>query len=93
MTADDWRLGNQQQYLQGATLHWRRYRAPRPDFDHDHCEFCWAKFAESSTVADSLQAGYTTDDQYRWICEPCFGDFRDRFAWRVATPKPEPGAA
>jgi hypothetical protein len=92
MTAEDWRLTNQEKYLQGATLHWRRYRAPRPEWDHDHCEFCWATFFETP-APDALQAGYTTDDEYRWICEVCFADFRDRFAWQVGTPKPEPGAA
>jgi hypothetical protein len=28
--------------------------------------------------------GYTTDDQYRWICDTCFVDFRERFDWTVA---------
>ena len=93
MTTDDWRLTNQEEYLRGATLHWRRYTAPRPDWDHDHCEFCWAKFADADLVPGALEAGYTTDDGYRWICEACFADFRERFGWHIATPRQEPGAA
>ena len=85
--AEDWRLTNQQDYLSGVTLHWREYRARRPDWDHSHCEFCWAKFAERALATDVLHAGYTTDDEYRWICEKCFADFRDQFEWRLATPK------
>jgi len=31
-----------------------------------------------------LNSGYTTADQYRWICTDCFDDFQDQFLWRVA---------
>ncbi len=79
---DDWRLQGQERYLQGAALHPARWRRPRPEWDHDHCEFCWAKFMEEE-LPGVLHYGYTTVDHYRWVCEACFEDFRDRFAWRV----------
>jgi hypothetical protein len=79
---NDWRLMNQERYLKGATLIWRPYHPASPDNDHDHCEFCTAKFM----VADGpeiLHQGYSTPDGYRWICESCFNDFLDLFAWEV----------
>ena len=43
---DDWRLRGQEDYLQGATLLLKAYRAWSVDWEHDHCEFCWAKFMD-----------------------------------------------
>ena len=43
---EDWRLRGQEDYLQGATLVLRRYKAWSEDWEHDHCEFCWAKFMD-----------------------------------------------
>ena len=83
---DDWRLTGQERYLRGATLVRKRWVAPRPEWDHDHCAFCWAKFPHE------VEEGYTTTEAhpsgagYHWICEPCFGDFAERFGWRVVEP-------
>lgn len=44
----DWRLQGQEKYLQGATLKRKRYRAQSPESEHEHCEFCWAKFMDPS---------------------------------------------
>ena len=81
--ADDWRLTGQERYLAGAVLGWADWHPPRPDWDHDHCEFCWAKFA-GPEQHDVLHAGYTTADRHRWVCPQCFEDFRERFGWRAA---------
>ena len=80
----DWRLQGQERYLRGATLVRRRYRryAENASWDHDHCEFCWAKFMVED-YPDVLHEGYCTEDEYRWICEQCFNDFRDHFGWSV----------
>src|SRR5947208_2930159 len=43
---EDWRLRGQEDYLQGATLLRKPYRAWSEDWEHDHCEFCWAKFMD-----------------------------------------------
>jgi hypothetical protein len=42
----DWRLQGQERYLSGAKLLRKTYRGAqtRPGEDHDHCEFCFAKF-------------------------------------------------
>jgi hypothetical protein len=82
MTTGDWRLTNQETYLKGRTLEHRAYKAPRPDWDHDHCEFCWAKFSTDPGIAERLTEGYATDDE-RWICESCFADFVATFDWVV----------
>ena len=96
--ADDWRLTNQGDYLQGADLTWRRYGAWSDSWDHDHCEFCFAKFVDTEHFASPAHSGdshefvtegYTTTDAhedgagYHWICKQCFDDFRGLFEWRV----------
>ena len=80
MKSDDWRLMGQEKYLTGASLSHRRYRPRSPEWDHDHCEFCGAKFSADPSI-EALRTGYTTKDEYRWICETCFGDFKARFSW------------
>jgi hypothetical protein len=84
---DDWRLQGQEKYLKGVTLFWKKYTRYSERWDHDHCEFCWAKFIEEYST-DGLHEGYATEDSYRWICEECFEDFKDLFDWRVMQPKP-----
>ena len=79
---DDWRLTGQERYLVNAVLHWAEWHKPRPEWDHDHCEFCFAKFMEES-CPEALHAGYTTPDNYRWICPTCFEDFREQFGWEL----------
>ncbi len=79
---EDWRLRDQEKYLKGVTLHRKRYQRYSSTWDHDHCAFCWAKFAEENLIPDALHEGYTTADNYHWVCESCFEDFKDRFGWR-----------
>ena len=87
MTEGDWRLNFQERYLKGAALEWKRYRAWSRTWDHDHCEFCGAKFSEDQP--DALREGYTTTGEhangaeYHWICRGCFDDFAELFEWRV----------
>jgi hypothetical protein len=81
---DDWRLRDQEKYLMGASLVHRSYRryAKNPEWDHDHCAFCWAKFMVED-YPDVLHEGYATADDYHWICDQCFRDFRERFQWQL----------
>jgi len=81
--ADDWRLTNQERYLKGVTLFRRLYASSSPNNDHDHCEFCGAKFMRDGGD-EALVEGYSTQDGYRWICKACFEDFRTRFGWSVS---------
>jgi hypothetical protein len=85
MDESDWRLSNGGEYLHGLTLYWRAWTETRPGWDHDHCEMCFAKFASVDEDAETLRHGYTTSDEYRWICEECFADFREHYDWRIGT--------
>ena len=51
----DWRLQGQEKYLQGATLLRKRYKAWSEDWEHDHCEFCWAKFMDPGFPPEHAQ--------------------------------------
>jgi hypothetical protein len=85
MTEPDWRLQGQERYLTGVTLVRRQWRQSRPDWDHDHCEFCWVKFG-AERLGEVLREGWTTADERRWICDNCFRDFSDLFEWRIEEP-------
>ena len=82
--SSDWRLTNQMKYLSGLPLVRRCYRRypKNPEWDHDHCSFCWAEFAEDDRP-EVLHEGYATQDDYYWICVECFSDFKEMFAWTV----------
>jgi hypothetical protein len=103
-SADDWRRRWQEDYLRGATLTWRRYQALSANWEHEHCEFCWAKFLDanySPVHAETLKSdpevlaeGYTEAPGgsqpagEHWICPQCFEDFRDEFGWTVVPSDP-----
>ena len=78
----DYRIDNAQ-WTRGAILHFRKYARFSDTRDHDHCEGCWAKFMESGGP-DVLTEGYSTEDNYRWICPECFRDLKDIMGWRLA---------
>ena len=83
----------QEQFLQGAAFRRKPYRAWREDWDHDHCAFCQRRLVEKGTPSDDPEAqtvGYAApgrgpqgEDDYHWVCDECFADFRDRFEWTV----------
>jgi hypothetical protein len=79
---EDWRLQGQERYLCGATLHWRRWFQSRPDWDHDHCEFCGRKVSDALDQNDLVEA-YASADGYYWVCADCANDFRERFTWTL----------
>ncbi len=79
----DWRLTDQEPYLMGKMLVRKTYVPPRPDWDHDHCAFCWATLMQNGE-AGTYKEGYVTEDnQCWWICPPCFAGFKDKFEWTV----------
>ena len=78
---DDWRLKRQRKYIEGLTLFYKDFVPFRRGMDSDHCEFCWAKFGVS-VAPDVLNQGYTTENNYYWICKNCYEDFREMFDWK-----------
>jgi hypothetical protein len=76
----DWRLMGQEKYLAGASLTKKAYKKYREDWEHDHCAFCSLKFSERP---GDLNEGYATENDYHWICERCYEDFKEQFHWTV----------
>jgi hypothetical protein len=75
---NDWRLRDQEDYLMNKELFHKRWVQPQPNWDHEHCDFCWFTFLPTTE-----EKGYCTTDEYWWICENCFNDFKDMFHWKV----------
>lgn len=84
MDLQDWRLQGQEKYLKGLNLYFRKYKKFSQRWDHDHCEFCNAKFCEISDT-DCHTEGYTTENNYYWICNDCFSEFKIYFGWKVSS--------
>jgi hypothetical protein len=88
---DDWRLMGQERYLKGAAFVRKPYTRWSVDWDHDHCDFCQRKFVEANGHPeddDEKTVGYAAvgtgpegQDDYHWVCDDCFADFRERFGW------------
>lgn len=79
----DWRLQGQEKYLLGVDLKKSIYKKYSEKWEHDHCEFCGNKFSE--TLPNTLHEGYSTLNNYHWICEDCFSDFKETFNWKTIT--------
>lgn len=73
---NDWRLTNQTSYLYKKRLVKKLFISSDMR-DHEHCSFCWYKFYEPNVY------GYCTLDGQHWICEECFGDFKEVFKWEI----------
>ena len=82
-TLEEWRLfRGQEEYLKGRKLTRARYTTAEYG-DHDHCEFCFKNFMEHSDgIEYCTSTGYITDGGH-WICEECYQDFKERFAWKM----------
>jgi len=77
----DWRIDNAK-WTRGAVFKFKKYTRPSEEWDHDHCEACWATFMESGSP-DVLTEGYATEDDYRWVCPQCFSDLKEEMGWKL----------
>ena len=78
---DDWRL-DRRKLVEGHTLTWETWRAPKTTWDHDHCVLCWAKIADWS--ADDVQPeAYVDKERSEWLCAACANEFRDLLKLRL----------
>lgn len=92
-TTGDWRITNQGQYLTGVALHKRPFciRNGRDKWDHEHCEFCWAKIVPVERVSehpDFICEAYATIEGNRWVCPKCYEDFKEQFQWKEPSSAP-----
>ena len=78
----DWRLMGQEEYLMNQNLMFTNYEPYSEIWNHEHCEFCTARFSEYN---GDLHKGYCTLDKQRWSCEDCFNDFHEKFNWTVVS--------
>jgi hypothetical protein len=82
VSPNDWRLHGQEKYLKGIVIQRKSWTETREGWDHDHCSFCGEKFADER-IPDALKEGYTDNEEYYWICDTCFIDFKDLFDWVI----------
>lgn len=80
---DDWRLTGQEQYMLFSKLVEIvpcEYisKLTDPTSFHEHCEFCMEKIEESD-----MSRHYYTTNQYSWICEQCYNDFKEMFGFTL----------
>lgn len=75
----DWREQGQEKYLSGLKFTKQKYSKYSDNWEHDHCEFCNKKFCEQEDDLKCINEGYTTQDNYRWICIDCFQNFKEKY--------------
>jgi hypothetical protein len=80
MENNDWRIRWQEDYLKGRTFYFHEYNMWSEQWNHEHCEFCWKKIGKEE---DTCHEGYSTLDDYYWICADCFKDFKEYFSFQM----------
>ena len=80
--AEDWRLSlaSPPEFYARFTWMYKPWTKTRDGWDHDHCEFCQVKISDVAVESERTQ-GWASDDDYYWVCDPCFTDFRETFNW------------
>ena len=79
---NDPRLETDNSFLAQFHWKWKKWSQTRENWDHDHCEFCGAKFMNANGP-NILHEGYATPDDYYWICSNCFNDFKQLYNWQM----------
>jgi hypothetical protein len=90
-------------FWRGIPFVWKRWDRFRPDWTHDHCNFCFAcicnhrdRFPESDPGERGCHrhAYYAERDPhvYIWVCRTCFKRVRAEFDWILAEPVTEESA-
>lgn len=55
----------------------------------DHHEGAQRWRAPVLPASEMLREGWTRPDDYHWICETCFSDFREQFGWQLVDERRE----
>lgn len=76
-------------------MRWRRANWTRPlgnpQWDHDHCVACWAKFSDD--IPGALCEGYSTGSGHdpgirnEWVCNECFSRLAEELRWTTDVPE------
>ena len=80
----DWRLdiAEDPDFYAKFTWQFKTWKQTRDNWDHDHCEFCGTEIS-AAAGEEILNDGWTNEDEYYWICEKCFNDFKDLYEWKL----------
>ena len=74
----DLREQGQEKYLSGLVFEKKRYQKYSETWEHDHCEFCNAKFSEDPSL-ECFHEGFSAKENYYWGCENCFDFFKEKY--------------
>ena len=82
------------EWLHETFWRWEAYRKPSPQWNHEHCVFCEQLIVEPECKSVNAQhEDWTTtflhpegDIGYEWVCQSCFEQLCDTFAWGIITP-------
>ncbi len=80
VSEDDWRIRRQGDYLKGKTFYFHEFAQWSDTWDHEHCEFCWRSFSDQDGDEHN---GYSTLDDFTWVCPQCFNDFKDVYSFNL----------
>ena len=80
MEENDWRLWDDSDCFRNEKFYFRKYKKSSERWDHEHCNFCWARISEYD---DELNEGYCTVKDELWVCPQCFNDFKEKFNLEV----------
>jgi hypothetical protein len=81
----NWRLESVA-HLASQPLRRKKWTRWSREWDHNHCEYCGAKFAEFEGE-DILKEGFASTEahprgeNYHWVCINCFADLKDLIGW------------
>ena len=80
----DWRLdiAEEPEFYAKYTWQFKRWTKTRGHWDHDHCEFCGIEIS-GIFGEDILNEGWANEDEYYWICDKCFNEFKDIYRWKI----------
>lgn len=85
---NDWRLDFVRGY-EGYSWTLKPYRAPRADWDHDHCVACGQKLMQQHHDGQAETEGYAVGPEhphgadYEWLCIGCAQQLAAQMNWNL----------
>ncbi len=72
------RLSEQLKYM--SDIQFQRKSVGACAKEGSKCEFCGERMVADQKIA---KPGYAGEDEQYWVCDTCFGDFKDMFGWSM----------